>query len=238
LPGSSLRFFSRATAVAIAVAAVHPGPGSASSGDGGIADTDGGPADPADAWLSHAGRCLKGVFDMEADFTEEVISRHGVEVEAREGTLRLRRKRRMRLDYRRPAGRVVVSDGVVLRAWDPDSETAIEEPIRGEILPLAFAFALDPEGAAGFGARWLGGARAPDGSGPAVVELLPEDPHPLVERIAVTMEPGCPSVSRVVAVDRAGTAIRVTLSDPRTNVGLGARLFRFDPPTGAAEVLP
>ncbi len=194
--------------------------------------------DPIEAWLDHGRGCLDGVFSLAADFTQETIHVLGGDMEVMEGTVQLRRGKRIRLEYKKPQRLLVVSDGKVVRAWRPETRTVIEGSSRKDMVALAFGFVLGEQEEEAFDTRFVGGDAEPVEGSRGVIELVPRTPIPLVERILLTMEGSCPSVSRVVLIDRAGTATRFTLTNVKTNTGIGHKRFIFKPPKGAKIIRP
>jgi outer membrane lipoprotein-sorting protein len=201
-------------------------------------DRLGAQTDPIGAWLDHGRGCLDGVFSLEADFTQETIHVLGGDMEVMEGTVQLRRGSRIRLEYTKPERMLVVSDGKIVRAWRPETRTVIEGSSRKDMVALAFGFVLGEQETEAFDTRFVGGDAEPMEGSRGVVELVPHTPIPLVERILLTMEGTCPSVSRVVLIDRAGTATRFTLTNVKTNTGIGHKRFIFKPPRGAKIIRP
>lgn len=194
--------------------------------------------DPSGAWLDHGRGCLDGVFSLEADFKQETLHVLGGSMEGMEGTVQLRRGSRIRLEYKKPEHLLVVSDGKIVRAWNPETRTVIEGSCGKDMVALAFGFVLGEPKEEEFEARFVGGDARPVEGSRGVIELIPKTQIPLVERILLTMEGSCPSVSRVVLIDHAGTATRFTLSSVKTNTGIGHRRFIFKPPKGAKIVRP
>ena len=201
-------------------------------------DKLGAQTDPIEAWLDHGRGCLDGVFSLEADFTQETIHVLGGDMEVMEGTVQLRRGSRIRLEYKKPQRLLVVSDGKVVRAWNPGTRTVIEGSSRKDMVALAFGFVLGDQKVEAFDTRFVGGDAKPVKGSRGVVELVSRTPIPLVERILLTMEGSCPSVSRVVLIDHAGTATRFTLTNVKTNTGIGHKRFIFVPPKGAKIIRP
>lgn len=220
-------------AVALTAALLLP----ATTGDAGGPDA-GAPADPVQGWLAHARGCLQGKFSLQADFTHEVLHPLGNAQPAERGVVQLRRGGRLRLEYGAPSKRLLVSDGATIRAYDPHAKVVYESPAAGGLLPLAFGFALDPGRAERFDARWIGGAAAPAGDQPGVIELVPSAPDPLAAKVLLTLAPTCPAVERITVIDRAGVAVRITLARQRYNVGIGAARFRLPRLPGVEVVTP
>ena len=195
-------------------------------------------ADPAAAWAAFARSCFAGADTAEASVSHEVIHPLGAAAPPRRGTLRAGRGGRFRLEIGAPDPIVVVSDGRAIRAWDPASRIAVEEPVEGSALGAAFAFALGKKGEAAPAARWLGGGVKPEDGAPAALAIDLPGRSPSVARVALALAPKCPSLVRIAIADRAGTAIRITLGDVRLGVRFPGRPFAFTPPRGVRIVRP
>jgi len=203
------------------------------------AGPDAPPPDRAAAWIAFARSCFAGVDTAEASVVHEVIHPLGAATEPRSGTLRAGRGGRFRLEIGVPDPIVVVSDGRAIRAWEPVSRIAVEEPVEGSALAAAFALALGGKDAAAAPAvRWLGGGARPEDGHPSALAIDLPRSSPSVARIALALAPKCPSLVRIAIADRAGTAIRITLGDVRLGVRFPGRPFAFTPPRGARIVRP
>lgn len=199
---------------------------------------DAGESGPPEAWTGHARSCLEDVFSVEARFTQEIIHSSGKAGSKSSGKVMVKRGQLMRLEYDDPAGALVVSDGKILRSWNPETKTVYETPAKTSPLWGAFAFVLSADPPDDLRVRFLGGAASPETSGRrGVLELVPSRKSTF-SRVLVTLEPTCPPVKRVTIVDLAGTATRITLDDYRTNVGMKKAIFSFATPKGARVVRP
>jgi outer membrane lipoprotein-sorting protein len=199
--------------------------------------TDGAGADPAAAWVAFARSCFAGVDTVEAAVAHEVIHPLGAASAERRGVLRLKRGGLFRLEYGGQDPIVVVSDGRVIRSWDPARRLAVEEPADGSALAAAFALALGGERGEG-AVRWLGGGAKPEDGSPAALAIELARSAPPASRVAVALGPTCPSLARIAIAQGSGAAIRITLSDVRLGVRFPGRPFAFTPPRGARIVRP
>ena len=203
------------------------------------AGADAPPADPAAAWSAFARSCFAGVDTVEASVVHEVIHRLGAAEPSRRGSLRVQRGRRFRLEYGGEDPVIVVADGRAIRAWDPSNRVVVEEPVEGSALAAAFALALGGKGAgAGATVRWIGGGVKPEDGAPAALAIALRGGSPVAARVAVALTPACPSLARILIMDRERTAIRITLGDVRLGVRFPGRPFAFAPPRGARVVRP
>ncbi len=202
-------------------------------------DLDGGSApDPAVAWIAHARDCLKKVYSVRANFLQERISKQGHATSGAKGIVAIRRGNRFRIDYTEPLRQTVVSDGTVVWSYDQRDKTAFSIPVRGTVLPSIFSFLWGIDETSPLRARHIGGALSPKSSGRAAVALILPQTYLPIETVVLTITSNCPGISRVLLGDAAGILTRITLSDVQTNVGIGARWFRFTPPRGTRIVDP
>ncbi len=192
----------------------------------------------AEEWLGHVRNCLKDVFSIRARFIQETKHKlaHPVTDELR-GIVEVRRGGRVRLEYKTPARRLLVTDGKTMWAFDPAAKTVITGSPGHSALSGVFALLVDGMDNTAFTASHIGGATKV-GDGLAVIELVPSVRDPLVKSIVLTLDKECPCIKRVMIADHAGAVIRVTLENLRLNVGIGARRFRFVPPPGIRVVRP
>jgi len=202
----------------------------------GMAPDEPGERDPARLWLAHARTCLGRAPCVQASFTQETIHALGGSAPTSSGKALACRGGRLRLEYLEPDRRILVSDGVVVRAWHPETATFYESPARTDEIIAAFAILSEGEPEARRG-RFVGGSRDPAEGGRGVVELEVAD-NPVVARAVATFGPRCPALERVTLIDRAGTATRLTFSGFEEILGAPARRFVMKPPKGAVVVRP
>lgn len=191
----------------------------------------------AAAWVAFAKSCFAGRDTVEAGIAYEVIHPLGAAQPPRHGVLRLTRGGLFRLEVGAHDPIVVVSDGRLIRSWDPASRLVVEEPAEGSALAAAFAFALGKEGGVGT-VRWLGGGAQPEDGLPSALAIELDGTAPSVARVGLALAPTCPSLTRIVIGESRGTAIRITLGDVRLGVRFPGRPFAFTPPRGARIVSP
>ena len=191
----------------------------------------------AKIWLKHMRGCLKKVFSIKAKFVQEHRAKHRAEDEKWEGVLEVRRGGRYRLTYKLPDKRLVVSDGETIWAYDREAKTAYSSPAGETVLDDLLALLVGKETEHAVEVRFLGGSGHPD-EGVAAIELVPSRNHPFLSSIVLTLEKACPAIRRILVTHHDGSVTRVTLSDIKTNVGMGKRRFMFKPPGGTRVVTP
>lgn len=179
---------------------------------------------------------------LRARFEQRYVHRLHAHEEHWRGRITLRRPAKIRIDYERPRGRVVVCDGTTLISFDPDPAPGIwwEQPVSADALPIALAIlggtsAID----AGLDLRVID-ARATGFAG-SVLELRPQHAIPTIDRVLVYVD-RAPArrgrVHRLMIVDPAGNTNRFDLSEPREGGVIPESIFSWRPPAAARRVEP
>ena len=179
---------------------------------------------------------------LRARFEQRFVHRLQQHEDRWRGRLAIRRPSFFRIDYTTPRGRVVVSDGTTISAFDPEpapgrlwQEAASTDSLSNALALLAGTAHLEAE----FELREL------DASGMgfrgAVLELRPRAPTPLYERVLFYVDRGEARrgrIHRLLWVDAAGNTNRFDLLDPDERTPVAATFFVFEPPPGAARIEP
>jgi outer membrane lipoprotein carrier protein len=188
--------------------------------------------------MTHARTCLARVEGARADFTHELLHPLGGNPETLTGVLWVGRGRRFRLEYREPEPRLLVADQTWIRSFDQASGKVIKTPVRDSPLAQAFALVFGDPLPEGFSVTFLGGARRPGEPGLAALELRSGSPQSLFEKVVIVLGAQCPCLRRILLVDRAGSAVRLTLENIQLNPPLPRGLFTFKSPPGTKVVSP
>lgn len=206
-------------------------------------------AQEAPAATTEAGTVLADVLaryrslrSLRARFEQRYVHRLHQREERWRGRVALARPGRMRIDYDRPHGRVVVTDGTSLLAYDPEPAPGQywEQPSAADALPLALgvltgAAQLERE----VDARLIDASAT--GFVGAVLELRPRVPVPLYERVLLYVDRGerrRGRVHRVLVVDAAGNTNRFDLRAQEENARVPPDVFAFRPPAAARRIEP
>jgi len=155
--------------------------------------------------------------------------RPGVGQKIESGTLDLRKPGRMRWDYRKPAGKLAVSDGKFLYLYDPEQNQARRWKMQDtEDLRAPLAFLL---GKLHFQKEFKNIQGRPDGAGTRITAEPQNDnlPYSAVEFV-VTPEGRIEEV-KVTSFDRS--IQDYTFADEKMDPPLSDRLFQFQLPPGA-----
>lgn len=186
---------------------------------------------------------------FEATFAQQQFTRAYNRTQRARGRVVFKKPGLMRFDYDAPNGQVFVSDGRVLRMYQPPDEgeregQLIERNIDSDQLPAAFGFLmgtgrLDRD----FDARLLDARENGFPSG-HVLELRPKRPTPhfdkLVCFITVVEQNGRRAgvIQRLLILDAAGNRNRFDFSRPQFNREVAANRFQFSPPRNTRVVRP
>ncbi len=179
---------------------------------------------------------------LRARFEQRFSHRLHARDERWRGRIAVARPGMVRIDYDRPRGRVVATDGARLIAYEPDPAPGQywEQAASEDALPLVLT--LLGGGAtidAAFDARLI------DTTGTSfvgsVLELRPRIAVPLYERVLLYVdrsEARRGLVHRIMIVDAAGNTNRFDLRRQEENVRLPASHFAFQPPPAARRIEP
>lgn len=200
------------------------------------------PSPEAAAVLAEVQSRYGAMRSLRARFEQRFVHRLHQRDERWRGRIAIARPGRVRIDYDRPRGRVVVTDGLRLIAYDPEPAPGQywDQEANEDALPLVLAL--------------LGGgttletdfdARLIDTSGSAfvgsVLELRPRVAVPLYERVLLYVdrsEERRGRVHRILIVDAAGNTNRFDLRRQEENARVPASHFAFHPPAAARRIEP
>lgn len=113
--------------------------------------------DGVDPWLEYARDCQKGVYAIQADFTQELFHPLAPNTAPLKGTVAVRRGGKVRLEYANPSPMVVVSNGAVLWSYDRKKGTCMKSRARDSLLLRIFDFFVGRREKWAFDARRLEG---------------------------------------------------------------------------------
>lgn len=177
---------------------------------------------------------------FEAGFYQTYYNRLYDRYDRSYGRLAFGKPGRMRFDYARPNGKIIVADGHELTMWEPDDRGGAGQYAQTEMdqaaLPGAFSFLIG-EGRLedDYGFRLLNGY----GWRGHVLELRPRRPDPRYRRVLLFVDahPDRLGVVHTIRIDdHEGNRNKFQLRNMRFNRDVGARTFAFQPPSGARRI--
>ncbi len=179
---------------------------------------------------------------LQARFTQTYYHRLYRRYQRSTGRLLFDKPGRMRFDYDRPNGKVVVSDGSHLTAYEPGDHGEpgqyVKTTIGNNALPAAFGFLTGQARILDDYRVRLLDARSYRWSG-HILELRPRRPNPRIRRILLYVD-GDPAragvVHRLRVDDHEGNRNKFELRRMRFNRDLPERAFRYAPPRGSRRI--
>jgi outer membrane lipoprotein carrier protein len=179
--------------------------------------------------------------NVEADFVQTFYNRLYDRYDRSRGHMVFSKPGRMRFDYARPNGKVIVSNGTTLTYWEPADTRAgqfYEQPMSADAIPGAFSF-LTGEGRLTEDFRVaLLSSRAFGWRG-HVLELRPRTADPRYERVLlfVDADPLLRGVVHRVRIDdHDGNRNKFELARMRFDRTVADGTFAFRVPTGARRI--
>jgi outer membrane lipoprotein carrier protein len=201
-------------------------------------------ADPARVALSTVQAFYDQTRDVAADFHQTYVNKLYDRTDRSQGHVIFKKPGKMRWDYQKPNGKVVVAGAGKLTVYDPPEE----EGEKGQVLEQAFAQAELPQAlsfllgtgrlADDFDARLLDAAKEGFANG-QVLELKAKVPSPHFERLLFYVETSAALrglVRRLVIVDANGNRNRFDFSGFKFNAGTPEANFEWHAPADARRV--
>lgn len=181
---------------------------------------------------------------VKASFYQTYVHKLYQKTDRSKGTVTFVKPGKMRWDYAKPNGKVIVSDENSLRVFEPgedgDEPQLFESQISQESLPAAFSFLtgtgkLEQD----FTFRLVSSKKAGFEQG-LVLEMRPRKPSPQYERVLlyVLAKDGKPTgiVQRVLIVDNQGNRNRFDFSGFQWNPKTGKDTFKLKVPEGTRRI--
>ncbi len=174
--------------------------------------------------------------DIEADFTQEYISKVMKQPTKGAGKVYFKKKGMMRWNYTTPHQKLI-SDGHTLWFYQPDEKQVLVSNLSSvlkERTPLAF---LAGEGDLRRDFNLLNLKESVSGKDEDyVVELTPKEPLTAFSKLILTVEKRTFTVLQADVLDGLGNVTRTRFINIKTNVGLSDSLFQFTIPPGTEEI--
>lgn len=181
--------------------------------------------------------------DVSAAFFQTYVNKVYQRTDRSQGKVVFKKPGMMRWDYAQPNGKVIASDGKMLRVYEPgeagESGQVVVRDISGSQLPQAMSFLMGTGRLADdFTFRLLDSAREGFPTGD-VLELKPKVPSAQYDRILFYVErtPALRGlVRRLLIIDANGNRNRFDFSAFKFNGGVPAQQFNWQPPAGTREL--
>jgi outer membrane lipoprotein carrier protein len=181
--------------------------------------------------------------DVTAGFYQTYVNKLYGKTDRSSGRVVFKKPGKMRWDYDKPNGKVIVSDGSKLLVYEPgedgDKGQVVEQAITQAQLPQAMAFLMGTGRLEDdFTFRLLDAQREGFASGD-VLELRPKQPTPHYDRILFYVERNAALrglVRRMLIIDGNGNRNRFDFNGLKFNTNVADTTFSWQPPQGTRRV--
>jgi outer membrane lipoprotein carrier protein len=182
--------------------------------------------------------------DLSASFFQTYVNKVYDRTDRSSGKVTFKKPGRMRWDYAKPNGKIIVAAQSKFTLFEPGDEPGdvgqvIEQNFQESDLPQAMAFLMGTGKLEDdFDFKLLDSAREGYPAG-KVLELKPRKPNPHFDRLLFYVE-STPSlrglVRRLVIIDSTGNRNRFDFSEFKFNTGAPDSTFTWKPPANARRV--
>jgi outer membrane lipoprotein carrier protein len=182
--------------------------------------------------------------DLSASFFQTYVNKVYDRTDRSQGKVTFKKPGRMRWDYAKPNGKIIVAASGKFTLFEPGDEPGdqgqvIEQNFNESDLPQAMAFLMGTGRLADdFDFRLLDAAREGYPAG-QVLELRPLKPNPHFDRLLFYVETAASLrglVRRLVIIDSTGNRNRFDFSEFKFNTGAPESTFTWKPPATARRV--
>jgi outer membrane lipoprotein carrier protein len=181
--------------------------------------------------------------DVSASFFQTYVNKLYGRTDRSKGQVVFKKPGKMRWDYAKPNGKVIVADGQRLLIYEPgeadEPAQVIEQAVTQAQLPQAMSFLMGVGRLENdFTFRLLDAAKQ-GGGGTDVLELTPKRPSGHFVRLLFYVEKRAELrglVRRLLIIDAEGNRNRFDFSGLKFNGKVGDETFRWQPPAGTRRV--
>jgi outer membrane lipoprotein carrier protein len=182
--------------------------------------------------------------DLSASFFQTYVNKVYDRTDRSSGKVTFKKPGRMRWDYAKPNGKIIVAAQGKFTLFEPGDEPTeqgqvIEQKFNESDLPQAMAFLMGTGRLADdFDFKLLDATREGYPAG-QVLELKPRKPNPHFERLLFYVETSASLrglVRRLVIIDATGNRNRFDFSEFKFNTGAPDSTFTWKPPANARRV--
>jgi outer membrane lipoprotein carrier protein len=173
---------------------------------------------------------------FQADFKQEYYIKLHDKRTTSEGHVAFEKPGKMSWKYAQPNGNRVVSDGQVLKVFEPSNQQMFVQPVDKSQYPAALSFLMGQgQLTSSFTLRLLDSMKFEGGW---VLEGTPKDPTPAYQKVLLYVDEATAQVRRVLILDVQGNRNRFDFDNPLVNTPVAPSEFTFTPPSGTQIVKP
>lgn len=220
------------------------GNAAAPSGTQNAQPTAAGTSDAARTALAAVQTFYEQTRDVSADFHQTYVNKLYDRTDKSHGHVVFKKPGKMRWDYAKPNGKVIVASSGKLTVYEPGDEPTdkgqvIQQNFAQAELPQAMSFLLGTgKLAEDFDAKALDAAKEGFANG-QVLELRPKKPSPHYDRLLFYVDTSAAVrglVRRLVIIDASGNRNRFDFTGLKFNSGVTDATFEWVPPADARRV--
>ncbi|HTO70939.1 MAG TPA: outer membrane lipoprotein carrier protein LolA [Myxococcota bacterium] len=190
-------------------------------------------ADDPQKTLDAVQKRYDAIQDIRADFEQTSFSAALGKETKSAGSVVVKRPGKMRWEYAKPDGRVIVLDGSTIRIWNPDEKQLQIAPLSPEnVSPTALGFLM---GQASLKDSFDAKSASEPGRPERGIVLTPKQDASF-ETLTLWLDPKTLQLRESVVVDLFGNKTRVRLEKVAENRGVDGALFELTAPPGAETV--
>jgi outer membrane lipoprotein carrier protein len=190
-------------------------------------------ADDAQKILDAVQKRYDAIQDIRADFEQTSFSAALGKETKSAGVVVVKRPGKMRWEYAKPDGRVIVLDGSTIRIWNPEEKQLQIAPLSPEnVSPTALGFLM---GQGSLSDAFDAKSASEPGRAERGIVLTPKKDASF-ESLTLWLDPKTLALRESVVVDLFGNKTRVRLDKVAENRGVDAALFELAAPPGAETV--
>lgn len=172
---------------------------------------------------------------MTATFTQETINKGFGKTMVSYGVMAIVKPLKMRWDYKKPEGIILVADGENLWYFDPEDNVAYFDSLSGYLHPRSPAlFLAGDEPLLSIFNIELANAGKSDKLGLVSFKLIPKEPQLGVKAILLRVDDRTYEIREIMMVDYLGNKNRLTFTDVNRAASPDLSIFKFEPPAGVA----
>jgi len=185
---------------------------------------------------------VQAVYDQtktfKADFKQDYYIKAHDQHRSSEGKVAFEKPGKMSWRYDPPNGNPVVSDGRLLKVYEPANQQMFEQPVDKSQQAAALAFLMgEGELTKSFTLRTLDPSTVKFEGG-WVLEGTPKEATPAYQKVLLYVDSATSQVRRVLVIDAQGNRNRFDFNNPLVNTPTPPGEFTFTPPNGTQIVKP
>lgn len=195
-------------------------------------------AEASDAALTELVSKLQAKYEkinsLEAKFEQTYESARFSQTQTVSGTMMVKKPGKMRWNYSKPKGKVLVSDGSTITMYDPsDRQAIVSARPKDQNLPAAIAF-LSGSGdlKKSFDFSWVSKPQ----NDQAILKAVPKKSEPNVKELEFTVSVQNPLITGTTVIDELGGRSKISFTSIKLDKNIPDREFNYQIPKQATII--